>query len=160
MTSELIVMPGLTRLEPQTLVPVADEFGWQGKTAPDLSSAVAQANNRTAAVLFHRSAVGPNCSWLGAVRTVKALLPGVALVACHGFSESFDWPELCDAGAFHALWLPLKENEIRKSFGFILQNQTRLASMVPAPAVPSQWPRAVHRMPSERSKLTQIRRAG
>src|ERR1017187_647433 len=29
MTSELIVMPGLTRLDPQTLVPVADEFGWE-----------------------------------------------------------------------------------------------------------------------------------
>jgi hypothetical protein len=49
------------------------------------------------------------------------------VIACHGFAESIDWPELCDAGAFHTLWLPLKENEVRQSLGFVWGSEKRLA---------------------------------
>jgi len=52
-------------------------------------------------------------------------LPEARLVACHGLAESIDWPELCDAGAFHALGLPLNEDEVRSSLGFIAQSLMR-----------------------------------
>lgn len=121
MSGNIIVMPGSARLDLQALQAVAGEFGWGVKVAGDLSEA---ASAQT--VLFHRDALGPGCSWLDAVRRLKLALPDARLVACHGFSESLDWPELCDAGAFHALGLPLRANEVRKSLGFISEAQKRL----------------------------------
>lgn len=119
---------------------VAEEFGWTVGIADDLCEAAAvHACRRTSAVLFHRDAFGP-CSWLDAVRLLKSALPEVRPVVCHEFSESIDWPALCDAGAFHSLWLPLNENEVRRSFGFVWEADKRLAEAadrvpmsVPAP---------------------------
>lgn len=126
MTDKLIVVPGLARLDLQPLQAVAAEFGWTVNVVHDLPDlADAQADGKTAAVLFHRDAFGVDCSWLEAVRLLKLVVPGVRLVACHGFPEQIDWPRLCDAGAFHALWLPLKQNEIRKSLGFISEAEAR-----------------------------------
>jgi hypothetical protein len=114
MAENIIVMPGSARLDLQALQAVAGEFGWAVSVVGDLREAVSA---RT--VLFYRDALGPGCSWLDAVRRLKRALPGVRLIACHGLAESIDWPELCDAGAFHALGLPLRANEVRKSLGFI-----------------------------------------
>ena len=126
MTDNLIVMPGLARLDLKALQTVAVEFGWTVNVVHDLPDlADAQADGKTAAVFFHREAFGSNCSWFEAVRLLKLVVPGVRLVACHGFQEPIDWPELCDAGAFHALWLPLKENEVRRSLGFISEAEKR-----------------------------------
>jgi len=69
---------------------------------------------------------GISRAWVDAVRLLRLALPKARLVACHGFAESIDWPQLCDAGAFHALGLPLKENEVRRSLGFIAQALRRL----------------------------------
>jgi DNA-binding NtrC family response regulator len=144
MTDNLIVLPGLARFDLQTLRPVAEEFGWDVKTVHDLSSATAEVDSGTAAVLFHCSALGTS-TWVEAVRALKALLPETRLVACHGFSEPVEWPALCDAGAFHALWLPLKENEVRKSFGFVLQDRQRLENEALPSALPSVRSREVNR---------------
>jgi DNA-binding NtrC family response regulator len=135
MTDNLIVLPGMARFDLQTLRPAAEEFGWDVKTVHDLNSAAATANDRTAALLFHCSAIGAS-TWVEAVQTVKKALPKVSLVVCHGFSEPVDWPALCEAGAYHALWLPLKENEVRKSFGFVLQSRLRLENMTLSRAFP------------------------
>jgi len=78
-------------------------------------------------VLFYRDAFGPDCSWTEAIRQLRMALPGTRVVPCLGFSESTEWQELSDAGAFHALWLPLKENEVRQSFGFLTANLMRQA---------------------------------
>jgi hypothetical protein len=123
MTGNIIVMPGSARLDLQTLQAVAGDFGWAVKVAGDMGEA-----SEAKAVLFHRDALGAGCSWLEAVRRLRLALPDVRLVACHGLAESIDWPELCDAGAFHALGLPLNENEVRKSLGFISQAVKRLDS--------------------------------
>jgi hypothetical protein len=144
MTDNLIVLPGIARFDLQTLRPVAEEFGWDVKTVYGLNNAAATANDRTAALLFHCSAIGTP-TWIEAVRTVKAMLPEISLVVCHGFSEPVDWPALCEAGAFHALWLPLKENEVRKSFGFVLQSRQRLEDLSLPRAVPLGPSRAAHR---------------
>ena len=53
-------------------------------------------------------------------------MPGVRLVPCHRFSEFTDWDELRDAGAFHALWLPWGENELRQCLGFVWEAEKRL----------------------------------
>jgi hypothetical protein len=121
MTGNIIVMPGSARLDLHALQAVAGEFGWAVKLAGDMRDAAA-----AQAVLFYRDALGPGCSWVDAVRRLRLALPEARLVACHGLAESIDWPELCDAGAFHALGLPLNENEVRRSLGFIAQALTRL----------------------------------
>jgi hypothetical protein len=126
MAGNIIVMPGSARLDLQALQAVAGEFGWAVRVAKDLREA-----GSAQTVLFYRDALGPGCSWLDAVRQLRLALPGARLVACHGLWESIDWPELCDAGAFHALGLPLRANEVRKSLGFISAadkiNGTRIA---------------------------------
>jgi hypothetical protein len=128
MTDHIIAMPGPACFDLGTLHAVAREFGWTVGVADDLRElAAAQPYRRPITVLFHRNAFG-SCSWLDAVRLLRSALPEVRPVACHGFPEPIDWPALCDAGAFHALWLPLQENEVRRSFGFVWEAEKRLAA--------------------------------
>jgi DNA-binding NtrC family response regulator len=124
MTGNLIVMPGSANLDLRALQAAAMEFGWTVRFVHDLSKA---ASGR--AVLFYRDALGPGCSWLDAVRQLKLALPEARLIVCHGLAEAIDWPELCDAGAFHALGLPLSVNEVRKSLGFVLEAEKRLSGL-------------------------------
>jgi len=127
MINNIVVMPGPACFDLVTLQSVAKEFGWAVEVAEDLREvAAAQANRRTIAVLFHREAFG-YCSWIDAVQRLKFALPEARAVAFHGFAEPIDWPGLCDAGAFHALWLPLKEDDVRQSFGFVWEAEQRLA---------------------------------
>ena len=129
MTDNIVVMPGSACIDSVAVQTVARRFGWTVEMADDLSDVcAAQSCRRTTALLFHRDAFGCR-SWLDAVRLLRFALPEVRLVACHGFSESIDWPELCDAGAFHSLWLPLKENEVRRSFGFVWEAEKRRAEL-------------------------------
>jgi hypothetical protein len=121
-TANLTVMPGSAKLDLQALQAAAAEFGWSVTIANELPDAAS-----TQAVLFHRDALGAGCSWLEAVRRLKLALPEARLIACHGFSEAIDWPELCDAGAFHALGLPLRANEVRRSLGFLSEAQKRFS---------------------------------
>jgi hypothetical protein len=128
MTEKLIVMPGFDGLDLHALQAVATEFGWTVNVVRNLADlADAQADGKTAAVFFHRDALGSNCSWFDAIRLLKGVAPALRLVACHGFQEPIDWPRLCDAGAFHALWLPFKENEVRRSLGFISEAEKRMS---------------------------------
>ena len=127
MRDNIIVMPGQVSFDLGAAHSLAGEFGWTVKLVEDLHEAVAgQAYRRTPAVLFHRDALGCK-SWLDAVLLLKSALPDVLPVVCHGFSEPIDWSVLCDAGAFHSLWLPLKEIEVRQSFGFVWEAKKRLA---------------------------------
>jgi hypothetical protein len=127
MTHNIIVMAGQASFDLGAVHTIAGEFGWTVGIFDDLREAAAAHPYRgTSTVLFHRDAFGTH-SWIDAVRLLKSALPGVRPVACHGFSESIDWPALCDAGAFHSLWLPLKENEVRRSFGFVWEAERRLA---------------------------------
>jgi hypothetical protein len=124
MSANLIVMPGSAKLDLQTLQGAAAEFGWAVTVADDLCDA-----GSAHAVLFHRDALGPGCSWLEAVGRLKLALPEARLICCHGFAEAIDWPALCDAGAFHALGLPLRANEVRRSLGFLAEAEQRLNRM-------------------------------
>jgi hypothetical protein len=126
-TDNIIVMPGSACFDLRVLHDVARGFGWAIEMADDIRKVAGmQAHWRTTAVLFHREAFG-SCSWLDALRLMRFALPEVRPVVCHGFSESIDWPALSDAGAFHSLWLPPKEDEVRRSLGFIWQAEQRRA---------------------------------
>jgi hypothetical protein len=132
MIKNVIVMPGPVLFDLRAARAVGRSFGWTVEMADDLSDVTAaQPGRRTTALLFHRDAFA-SCSWLEAVRILRSALPEVHLVACHGFSEPIDWPALCDAGAFHALGLPLKEDEVRQGFGFIWEAERRRTEIVPA----------------------------
>ena len=124
MTGNLIVMPGSANLDLRALQAAAVEFGWTVRFVHDVREAAL-----ARAVLFYRDALGPGCSWLDAVRQFKLALPEARLIVCHGLAEVIDWPELCDAGAFHALGLPLSVNEVRKSLGFVLEAEKRLSGV-------------------------------
>lgn len=128
MIDNIIVMPGSARLDLSPLTAVAEEFGWKVELAgdPDRFEALA-VSRKPLAVLFHRDAFGQEYSWGETIRLLRVTLPGVSLVALRGFSESIDWQELSDAGAFHSLWLPLKENEVRQSLGFLVKLEERRA---------------------------------
>jgi hypothetical protein len=120
MTGNIIVLTGSGRLDLQPLHRVVREFGWTIETRRGLDDiAAARPAADTAAVFFDREAVDGGHAWPDAVRRLRCVMPEARLVALHGFAEAFDWPELCDAGVFHSLWLPLKEDEVRKTLGFI-----------------------------------------
>jgi len=133
MADKIIVLPAAGRSEFGALEKVAAEFGWAVYVAADLADAVAAGKRlEPAALFFHREAVSPADSWTHAIEALRRELPGVPLIACHGFSEPIDWPALSEAGAFHSLWVPLKESEARRSLGFVWQAAKRRAAGIPA----------------------------
>lgn len=124
MSEKVVLLPGSTRLENAVLHRIAAEFGWEIKVAGGLSDT---RHKRTAAILFSRDALGAELGWIETIRRLRCALPDARLVACHGFTDTFDWPALAEAGVFHSLWLPLKENEVRRTFGFVWEAGRRRA---------------------------------
>lgn len=105
---------------------IAAEFNWTIRTGYGVPFvAAAGTGAKLAAVLFHRQALGVD-SWIEALSDLKSVLPTTPLIVCHGFSDSIDWPRLCEAGAFHRVHLPLDSNELRQSFGFVWQAARRV----------------------------------
>jgi DNA-binding NtrC family response regulator len=128
MADRIIVMPGSGQFDFARLRAAATEFGFNVETAGDVRELAADRDSgNIAAVLFHRDVFGPRCSWLDALQLLESELPGVRLVASHRFAEAIDWASLADAGAYHALWLPLKDNELRQCLGFVWQAEKRRA---------------------------------
>jgi hypothetical protein len=141
MADNIVVMPGSTRLDLSVIDAIAGEFGWKIQIAEDAGEVAAVASLRKVrAVLLCSDAFGPSVFWQDAIRLANFVFPGAPVIALHGFAESIAWPELCDAGAFHSLWVPLKENEVRQSLGFVA-NAGRL------PGAPGEWnPRTTGRV--------------
>ena len=139
MTGSIMVLPGSAGIDLLTLRRVAADFGWTAEVVYELcEAAFIEASRQIVAVLFSSDALGPGKSWLETIRALRLALPKLRLVACHSFTESIDWPELCDAGAFHALWLPLKEDEVRRTLGFIWAAESSLR--VPLKTIPVSLP--------------------
>jgi hypothetical protein len=139
MTEAIILMPGqgesdrpelhLAGLDLEMLHSVAAEFGWQIGIVGNLREAAArQACDKTVAAILHGGDLNKRCSWPDACRRLKPALPGVRVIACHGIAEPIDSPTLSAAGIFHTLAFPLKENEVRQSFGFVWEAEERLAN--------------------------------
>jgi hypothetical protein len=115
MSSNLVVMPGSKRANLPPLDAVARDFGWT----------VGALSGKTVAALISRDALGSGYSWGETLRQLRLALPHVRLITCHGFSDPIDWEELSEAGAFHAIHLPLKENELRQALGFVWEAERR-----------------------------------
>lgn len=128
---------------------VAADFGWTVDVTNDLSAiAAAQAHWTTVAALFCHDALGPGYSRLETIRLMRLALPKVSLIVCRGFSETIDWPELSDAGAFHELWLPLQENEVRLCLGFVKEAERR---KTPVQSMPAGRTNTIHVLPAVRA---------
>lgn len=97
---------------------VAKEFGWEVERACSLDD-LRELNGqfKAVAVLFEAKAF--EMPWRHAVKSVLAAAPAALPIVCHRFSEEIGWPELAEAGAFHALPLPLEESELRQSLSFV-----------------------------------------
>lgn len=100
---------------------LAAEFGWHMETADSLESLEGMHDAPAVAVLFEAAALEMPVEQ--ALRVVKRLSPGSLPVVCHRPSDHIHWPELAEAGAFHALLLPLKTEEVRQTLGFVRKAQ-------------------------------------
>lgn len=94
----------------------ARSFGWNATPVQSLRDLQCIDSDRIAAVLFDCKADGGN--WFTSAARLRVAAPGVRLIACHHFSDELDWPALCDAGVFHAIRIPLREEELRQSLGY------------------------------------------
>jgi DNA-binding NtrC family response regulator len=122
-----VVVLSRAAIDRKMLSRVADSFGWDVLNLSRLQDLNAVDTGRIAAVIFDRQTAG--CDWLHAAAALRAAAPGARLIAGHSFSESIDWPELCDAGVFHAIRLPLSESELFQSLGYVwAQEQARPAA--------------------------------
>ncbi|HTA44410.1 MAG TPA: hypothetical protein VK789_18300 [Bryobacteraceae bacterium] len=130
MADNIVVIPGSARLDLSAIDAIAGEFGWKIRIAEDAGEVAAVASRRKVrAVLLCRDAFGSSVCWQEAIRLANFAFAGAPVIALHGFAESIAWADLSDAGAFHSLWLPLKENEVRQSLGFLAHSSRREASL-------------------------------
>lgn len=128
MAKSIIVVQGSEQFDLTTTERVSNEFGWPIRVARDLDEAAEnQVHGDAAAVLVDCKAVQDGRSWPEVIQFLSGDGPEVRLIVCHGFGDRLDWPQLCDAGVFHVLALPLREGELRQSLGFVWEAERRLA---------------------------------
>ena len=125
-TTVIVAMPGAAAFDFELLRIVAQEFGWTVQTAGNLSE-VPERTGRIACLIFHRSGVAPGESWPEAIESVCAEYPDTRLIGCYGFAEPLDGSEPSTGRLFHMLGLPLKENEVRQSLGFVWAAEKRMS---------------------------------
>jgi DNA-binding NtrC family response regulator len=117
-TCGTVVLLGNISVELLKLDSLIAEFGWVLKRAAgfgrlrDLSN-----DDHVIAVLFDANAL--HLSWIEALNSVQEAASSALSIVCHRFSDRINWPELAEAGAYHALRLPLDECELRQSLGFV-----------------------------------------
>ena len=114
----MVVLVGNLQVEPVALDFLVLEFGWSFKTVGSLALLrELSATHKLVSVLF--SPKDLNLPWDRALRGVLASAPGALPILCHGFTETIDWPQAAEAGAFHSLLLPFDLPEVRQSLGFV-----------------------------------------
>ena len=108
---------------------LAAECGWSFEHAANVRQLREIGVERDiVAVLFDASALGVPTKH--ALQAVCEVLPNVLPIVCHKSSETIHWSELAQAGAFHALLLPLRASEVRQSLGFVWEAQRRRRSRI------------------------------
>jgi hypothetical protein len=126
MTSRTVVLAGSLPVEHLNLAAIAAEFGWSLEQADDLGTLANLDKCRNiVTVLFCPR--GLDLSWDKALRSIVDATPGAFPILCHGFSETIDWPQAAEAGAFHSLSLPFSPDEVRQSLGFVSSAISRSA---------------------------------
>jgi hypothetical protein len=131
MELQIVIMPGSNRVDLPLLRGTAQDFGWAIQIARDAGELIAvQARGKVGAVLFQQDSLGTGLSLLNMIALLREVVPETRLVACNNFSEGVDFPKLCRAGLFHALWMPLRENEVRQCLGFVWEAEKQLISQM------------------------------
>ena len=80
-------------------------------------------HEQVAVVLFDANTL--QISWIEALGVVRKAASTALPIVCHRSSERINWPVLAEAGAYHALLLPLNSGEVRQSLGFALAAKKR-----------------------------------
>ena len=106
---------------------LAAESGWSFEHAGNLRQLQEIGSTRdVVAVLIEAATLGmPPAE---ALQAVSEALPKTLPILCHKASENIQWTQLADAGAFHALLLPLRASEVRQTLGFVWEAQRRRRS--------------------------------
>jgi hypothetical protein len=131
MELQIVVMPGSNRVDMPLLRGAAQDFGWAIQIARDADELTAvRARGKVGAVLFQQDSLGFGYSYLEMIAMLRELVSDTRLVACNHFSEQEDYPKLCRAGLFGALWMPLRQNEVRQCLGFVWEAEKRLTAQV------------------------------
>jgi hypothetical protein len=137
----VIVLGGLP-FEAPTLRHLVPEFGWSLQFAEDLEGLrELTANCNPIAIVIEPASLGLSCQQ--ALTAVRQIDSRPLLIPCYRFSEVLSWPELADAGAFHALALPLDAGEVRQSLAFVWSARfrgTKAVLTMPAPEHASTEP--------------------
>lgn len=134
MTHPTVVLMGSLSLQVPATSELAREFGWSIEPAAGFEQLRALGRGRQiVAVLFDAGDLGVTVEQ--ALRAARKAAPNARLISCHRFSDVVNWPELAEAGAFHALSIPLDRNELRQSLGFVWSARLRRpASVLTMPA--------------------------
>jgi hypothetical protein len=129
MSQPTVVLMGTLSFDVPANTDLAREFGWSIEAAAGFDHLRVVARTRqVVAVLFDASDLGVPVDQ--ALRAARKAAPNARLISCHRFSDVVDWPELADAGAFHALAVPLDRNELRQSLGFVWSARLRRSAPV------------------------------
>jgi DNA-binding NtrC family response regulator len=127
MDLRIVVMPGASWVEFPLLRAAAQCHGWAVEVANNLNELLElRKHGVVGAVLFEQDSLDPGSSWAEAIPQLKEVVPEAHLVACCHFSDSVDYPKLCRAGLFHALWLPLKASEVRQCLSFVWEAEKQM----------------------------------
>jgi len=125
---QMVIMPGADQLELPLLQTAAQGYGWSIQHAFSAAEVKnIREDGKIGAVLFQEDSLGSGGSWLETISELKEAAPDARLIACMHFSDDADYPKLCRAGLFHAMWLPLMEHEVRQCLGFIWEAEKRLS---------------------------------
>jgi hypothetical protein len=130
MDLQIVVMPGVHRVDLPLLRLMAQSFGWkiqQARSAEELK--ILAGVGKIGAVLFQEESLSTGGAWLETLVKLQAASPESRFVACSDFSSAIDYPKMCRAGLFHLVWLPLKKNEILQCFGFVWEAEKRSAAL-------------------------------
>ncbi len=118
MQSPTVLLLGSLPANAASLDMLVAQFGWSLETASDFRCLRGlNADRNLVAVLFEAGMW--SLEWSEALQLVRHAAPSAFPILCHRFSDHLDWPTLADAGAFHAMRLPLVANEVRQSLGFV-----------------------------------------
>src|ERR1700722_6338720 len=99
---QAIVLLGCPNHECETFGHHAVEFGWRTESAATMQDLRELSKIRNLiAIFFDAQAMG--LTWDQALNSVRNIAPAALPIACHKFSGVFPWPELAEAGAFHAV---------------------------------------------------------
>jgi len=114
----IVVALGAIPFADQIVRLAAAEYGWPLKLAQSVSALENLGKHfEIAAVVFQlwEGQMDPRQT----VRFIRSAAPGAKPILVHRFTDSFSWPEMAAAGAYHAIRVPFALPEVRQSFGFV-----------------------------------------